>query len=403
MAKRKKKQSSVLGKYQSEYSYQRSRIKDLVQSYSNRGYIPKTSTGINSLEELIPSLVKERRKQGTKITAKEIKELKSITGQYIQKITEYIEPETGRTISGFQGRTYERKQAALSGQAPTPELKKLQKTIRQTTNPSVKQSLKRKFKEELSEYKENKVQAKKDFEYQQNQKDRMVVSYAKAIEENNTKQAEHIRNSYRIFFNEDIEDNPLYKDSVKPEYTEPKKEPPKGGTSPVDEDYWEDYYSSDYTDTEEREYFTPSEPTESIRDSDEYAEENDSKYYDIVQNITELLEESFYIAGEGFTYRSHHRGKSAGVRPYDTTRDKNTALGVWEATINRYSHTKRDRDFLMDYAIENESRIGDLLNDIQYAQYEDDYSGYFTELLNKLNVTAFSLTELQDTYDGYAY
>lgn len=373
----KRKNTEERKRLLAEYTKERRRILRRENEYRKQG-------GIINKEFAPKETANQIKNINIRSLRKKVSELKDISYLTIRKETEFKTPYLHTTITASQEFTRRRIIASKKSRKP-------------------RQSIPIEHHSATNDNTKNQMQNKEEIKYGIISEYLKVLSYIDRYGEgeliNNKDDLKEIAQRFKRFFNENIEDQEEVKNYIIVSNIEEEKttKNPKGGASPVDEDYWDNYQDKDTVK------FEPETPSEPIRDSDEYADDNESEYYDIVENITELLEESFYLAGEGFVYRSHHRGKSAGYRPYDTTKDKNTALGVWKATINRYSHTKHDRDFLIEYCIENETRIGELLNDIQYAKYEDEYIGYFTELLNKLNVTAFSLTELQQTYDGYAY
>lgn len=103
MAKRK----ATTKKVRQEYWKQRERVLRRVREIEKRGYIVDRS--------IIPGLP-------DKISAKEVKELKEITPNYIYKHSDFVVASTGEVLTGYQGRKLERQQAAYEGIIKQPVL-----------------------------------------------------------------------------------------------------------------------------------------------------------------------------------------------------------------------------------------------------------------------------------------
>lgn len=93
----------------SEYAKQLRRLKRFIISASERGFI------------FSPDVIPNKPKRITKAS---INKLKKITPEELYKKAKYIIPETGETVSGTEGRRYERSKASKKG-AETKKRKKM--------------------------------------------------------------------------------------------------------------------------------------------------------------------------------------------------------------------------------------------------------------------------------------
>lgn len=97
---------------QQEWKKQLKRLQQFIRRAKKRGY--------TFPDDVIP----ERPKR---ITKKKLSKIKGINPQTLYSQAEFYNPETGETISGLEGRTFERKRSARKGQL-TKSIKRTQQT-----------------------------------------------------------------------------------------------------------------------------------------------------------------------------------------------------------------------------------------------------------------------------------
>lgn len=163
-----------------------------------------------------------------------------------------------------------------------------------------------------------------------------------------------------------------------------------------DEEY-EEYEEDEPIENQRRKFKRPKEtPLEEARNGDEYSSEWMSVTWDVFQYISDKIEAAFNNNKGGFVRRKGSGGKHNRKVEYDFEPDKQALLRLWRNTVDRYSETKNTMKELVKYIEDNEGRINEILQDIEWYIDQASYEAGYTELANILNVHPLTLAEAQE-------
>lgn len=329
-----------------------------------------------------------------------VEELKPITARVVRTGFEY-QTESGKVISAteqFHRMASERaKRAAETRQGFSPELRKLRKAVVEATEPRLKEILQHRFEQEKQEFINEKKRKEKQQKADQEQREKMIVNYIKAIDNDDLQRAEMIKKTYDVVFHENIDENEIVKDTLHPsvpvDYTEPffrdidnfPEEQEESETEEQEDEYepYEDYDTSyEYTGDD-------------FRYGEQYAPDDLSGYLSYLETVEELIKSGFYNTRGGL-----RRGKGRqGWSPYNFDEDKNTLLQMWRDTVDKYSNTPEDRRSLINHIMANSGRLAELMTAIEYDSNQATYNVHYTELYNILHFDAPTVDDLMNFGD----
>ena len=363
-----------------------------------------------------------------------VAELKPITARVVRTGFEY-RTETG-TISAteqFHRMASERaRRAAETRQGYPPELRKLRKAVLETTEPRLKEALRRRFEQEKQEFINEKKRKEKQHKFDEEQKLNMITSYINADKENK----KYISESYQRLYNERIED---YVEGFSAfEEAENKNNMMNVYLDALldnDIDFaksiarrWFNLYNTDinkenlnfYSGNAVEEYLTKSQSEKreeqeteeqeqqeqdeydgfngedfnytgnDYRTGEQYASYDLDGYLSYLDEITKRIADGFYNTRGGLRRSKGRRGWT----PYDFDEDRNDLLTMWRNTIDRFSNNDADRKDLIDYIKRNEDRISLLVEAIEFDSDFAIYRHHYSELYTILNYDAPTVEDL---------
>lgn len=347
----------------------------------------------------------EKARVGIRQLRTAVEELRDINIRVIRKRAVYP-AGTGKTITGtelFHRHASEgAKKAAETRQGIPPELRRLREAVTRTQEPRMKEILKERLEEEKRRFINNKKAEEKQRKFDEEQKERFAQRYIEAVNDNDTQMIEHIKRGYEVTFHENIEDNPIVKDTLFPEaipeiispsFTE-EPEPIYEETKPT----YEEPEESEYEYEEPEDYDTGTDYEyggDDYRVGEQYAPEDLPGYLSYLDTITELIKNGFYNTRGGL-----RRGKGRqGWSPYNFDEDRNTLLEMWKDVIDEYSNTPEDRKSLIEHIMANAGRLSELMTAIEYDSNQATYNVHYAEVYNILHFDAPTVEDLMDYGD----
>lgn len=111
---------------ESDYNRERKRIYNLFRSLTKRGYIDVNNKVSDDLGRFSIPTISELKKSGKKITKRVATSIRRYTADWFYKNFNFVNPKTGKTISGEKGQAYERSQTAQKAAATRAQLSILQ-------------------------------------------------------------------------------------------------------------------------------------------------------------------------------------------------------------------------------------------------------------------------------------
>lgn len=279
------------------------------------------------------------------------------------------------------------------------QLTKLELAKNKTERETIKNAIQNSIDRIKSDYEQRKKQEEFDAISLAKQKDNLLRKYYQALDDNDKKAADYYKESFERISGETVEEQDLTKYSwyQAPETVEEKVDEEEPFSGWHDESYDEDYEDeSEWQDVDYNYY------GDDYRIGDEFASDDVSAYYDIIERVTNLIADGYYVKSGGLISKKIRRVHRKGANRfyyYDTETDKNKLLTLWRNTVDKFSATDTSKKELITYIADNARTISNLIGLIQNAAYEDDYEASLSELANLLNVTPFNTEESQAFFD----
>lgn len=284
------------------------------------------------------------------------------------------------------------------------QLTELELAKNKTERDAVKNAIQNNIDRIKSEYEQKQRQEEFDAISIAKQKDTLLLKYYQALDDNDKKAADYYKESFERISGETVEEQDLTKYSwyQAPEIIEEKVEEEEPFSGWHDEELTDEEISAIERESDEWQDVDYNYYGDDYRIGDEFAPDDISAYYDIIERVTNLIAEGYYIKSGGLIskkIRRVHRKGGDRFSYYDTESDKNKLLTLWGNTVDKFSETDSSKKELISYIVDNASRISNLISLIQNAVYEDDYEASLSELANLLNVTPFNTEESQAFFD----